>query len=493
LTSRSNVLFRPTSPCPGYGLNRDLIMNKRKIMLLSEKTANRTSRPNQASDVLEIIMLKCRSRNWVSIFALDVSRVSKTAPRVADIVVRYDKLFLSEWIYRRNSVGQPEGHCLQREVSRRDRDDIGVILCNDFVLLVLIESAKFGVEPARYSQFDLPSRGIKDGFRSCGHQIGYLIDVPGISGTWGGSLDPNSSVPLSNADVRPLIAILASGKFDVQFGPAGVQWCSPALLETIAEHSTNTGRRVHMHLLETVYQRAWADRVFPNGIVHYLKDIGLLSERLTLAHCIHATPAELDLIAQSGAIIVTNFSSNLHLHSGLAPIADAHRRGCPIAVGVDGIALDEDDDAIRELRLVQMMHGGCGFERTWSRADFLGLAVRNGRRSTGAPGTGELVPGHPADFVVLDLDGLDRDAIMPVDPLDMLFARGNAAFVRDVVVAGRPIVRDGKLTGVDLAAMEIELRGLFRKSVPHFAALEHNWKPFEAALTGWFRAHCGCS
>src|SRR3979490_1356426 len=69
-------------------------------------------------------------------------------------------------------------------------------------------------------------------------------------------------------------------------------------------------------------------------------------------------------------------------------------------------------------------------ERTWSRADFLGLAVRNGRRSTGAPGTGELVPGHPADFVVLDLDGLDRDAIMPVDPLDMLFARGNAQFLR---------------------------------------------------------------
>jgi cytosine/adenosine deaminase-related metal-dependent hydrolase len=292
--------------------------------------------------------------------------------------------------------------------------------------------------------------------------------------------------------IEEIALAVASPTVDVQFGPAGVQWCSPALLETIAEHSAHTGRRVHMHLLETVYQRAWADRVFPNGIVRYLKDIGLLSDRLTLAHCIYATPAELDLIAQSGAIIVTNFSSNLHLHSGLGPVADAHRRGCPIAVGVDGIALDEDDDAIREMRLVQMMHGGRGFERTWSRADFLGLAVRNGRRSTGAPGTGELVPGHPADFVVLDLDGLDRDAIMPVDPLDMLFARGNAAFVRDVVVAGRPIVRDGKLTGVDLAAMEIELRALFRKSVSHFAALERNWKPFEAALTGWFRAHCGC-
>ncbi len=114
---------------------------------------------------------------------------------------------------------------------------------------------------------------------------------------------------------------------------------------------------------ETIYQRAWADEHFPGGIVRYLRDIGLLSERLTLAHCIHARPDELEMIAASGARIVTNFSSNLHLRSGLAPIAAAHRCGCAIAVGVDGLALDEDDDVMREMRLVQMVHGGLGFKR----------------------------------------------------------------------------------------------------------------------------------
>ena len=182
------------------------------------------------------------------------------------------------------------------------------------------------------------------------------------------------------------------------------------LLEAIAESSARTGRRVHMHLLETIYQRAWADAHFPDGIVRYLRDIGLLSNRLTLAHCIHARPDELEIIAASGARIVTNFSSNLHLHSGLAPIAAAHRCGCAIAVGVDGLALDEDDDVIREMRLVQLAHGGIGFKRTWTRPEFLSLAIRNGRAATGAPGNGELAPGAAADFVVLDLDRLDRDA-----------------------------------------------------------------------------------
>ena len=52
-------------------------------------------------------------------------------------------------------------------------------------------------------------------------------------------------------------------KVDVQLGPAGVQWCSKPLLEAVAENSAQTGRRIHMHLLETVYQRAWADQHFP--------------------------------------------------------------------------------------------------------------------------------------------------------------------------------------------------------------------------------------
>lgn len=140
---------------------------------------------------------------------------------------------------------------------------------------------------------------------------------------------------------------------------------------------------------------------------------------------------------------------------------------------------------------MQIAHDGHGFDRTWSRSDFLSLAVRNGRKSVGAIGTGALAAGEPADFVVIDTDYLDRDAIMPVDPLDLLFARGNTGCVRDVVVGGRVICRGGKPTGIDLGAMEIELRGLYRKNVPQYRALEKAWKPFESAVSNWFRAQ-GC-
>ncbi len=302
------------------------------------------------------------------------------------------------------------------------------------------------------------------------------------------SMSPRDHLELTDA----IAAAISGPKIDVQLGPAGVQWCSRPLLEAIAENSAHTGRRVHMHLLETICQRAYADQHFPDGVVHYLRDIGLLTKRLTLAHCIHARPDELEIIAESGARIVTNFSSNLHLHSGLAPIAAAHRCGCGIAVGVDGLALDEDDDVIREMRLVQLAHGGLGFKRTWTRPEFFGLAIRNGRAATGAPGTGELAPGAPADFVPIDLDRLDRDQIMPVDPLELLFARGNASVVRDVVVDGRTIVRDGRPTGVDLPAIEQELRGMYRAGVKQFSGLERAWAPLVGALSHWFETQLGC-
>ena len=198
------------------------------------------------------------------------------------------------------------------------------------------------------------------------------------------------------------------------------------------------------------------------------------------------------MIAASGARIVTNFSSNMHLRSGLAPIAAAHQCGCAIAVGVDGLALDEDDDVLREMRLVQMMHGGLGFQRTWTTSEFLALAIANGRKATGAPGTGALVSGAPADFVTIDLDRLDRDQIMPVDAIDLLFARGNASLLRDVVVDGRtdrqrrPLHR--RRSSRDRAGVARNLPRQRQDSSPAFNA---PGRRLSASLQNWFEAQSG--
>jgi cytosine/adenosine deaminase-related metal-dependent hydrolase len=294
------------------------------------------------------------------------------------------------------------------------------------------------------------------------------------------------------ANVEAIAAETESALFSVQFGPSGPQWCSDMLIAGIGEASRQTGRRVHMHLLETRYQRAFADRAYPEGVVERLKTLGLLTPRLTLAHCVHARPQELDVIAAAGAIIATNPSSNLHLKSGIAPISEALRRGCRVALGVDASAFDEDDDIVREMRLGHFLHGGWGFERVIERGAWLSAIVANGRFANGSPGRGALTVGAPADILVLDLDSLDRDAVIAVEPVDLVFARATAAHVARLIVAGEEIARDGRLVRVDLDAAESELRRQYRANMPSRAAFLDAWGDLEPSVAEHYRAGLGC-
>jgi cytosine/adenosine deaminase-related metal-dependent hydrolase len=305
-------------------------------------------------------------------------------------------------------------------------------------------------------------------------------------------LAPMPSPAEQVARVEAVAAAVESPTFNVQFGPNGPQWCSDELLRAIAEASQRTGRRVHMHLLETRYQRAFADAAYPDGVVAHLHALGLLSPRLALAHCVYARPDELDAIARAGAVIATNPSSNLHLRSGIAPIGEALRRGCRVAIGVDASALDEDDDILREIRLGHFLHGGWGFEENVARGSWLAGLVEHGRFANGAPGAGALAVGEPADILVLDLEALDRDAVMPVEPIDLLFARAHRAHVDALYVAGRAVVRDGRLTGVDLAETEAEIRSQYRSRLPSREAYLAAFDQLEPAAAAYYRGLMGC-
>jgi len=315
-------------------------------------------------------------------------------------------------------------------------------------------------------------------------------DVRGVIETQ--FLSPMPGVVEQIARVEAIAAETESALFSVQFGPTGAQWCSDSLIAGIGEASRQTGRRVHMHLLETRYQRAFADRAYPEGVVERLKTLGLLSPRLTLAHCVHARPAELEAIAAAGAVIATNPSSNLHLKSGIAPIPEALRRGCRVALGVDASAFDEDDDIVREMRLGHFLHCGWGFDSVIERGAWLATIVANGRFANGAPGSGVLGVGAPADILVLDFDALDRDAVMPVEPVDLVFARATVAHVARLIVAGEEIVRDGRLVRVDLAAAEGELRRQYRVNMPSRSAFLEAWGDLEPTIAAHYRDGFGC-
>nr|WP_256500421.1 amidohydrolase family protein [Limimaricola litoreus] len=263
---------------------------------------------------------------------------------------------------------------------------------------------------------------------------------------------------------------------DVQLGPIGPQWCSDAMLEAVAEASARHDRRIHMHLLESPRQRGWLDRRFPGGVVAHLDAIGFLSPRLTVAHGVQLTEAEAELLAARGVRLASNPSANLRLRSGILP--GAVRARMATGIGLDGTGFDDAQDIWAEMRLFGLLQAGRGLETEMPVAAVFDAACGINAEIGAMP--------RGADVVTIDWAGLCAEALWPDEaPGARLLARASAHHVRDLVVDGRLVLRDGAPTGVDFDAALTELLAQARADRPRINALRGEVARI-AALT---RAH----
>jgi cytosine/adenosine deaminase-related metal-dependent hydrolase len=286
--------------------------------------------------------------------------------------------------------------------------------------------------------------------------------------------------------------------FTLQYHPVAPQWARPETLAAIAQASAADGRKVHMHLLETQFQREWADAHHPQGFLAWLDDLGLLSERLTVAHAVWLNAADISLLAARKVTVSVNFSSNLRLRSGFPRVAELLDAGVPVAFGLDGMALDDDEDMLRELRLAWHAHTHPRFDMPGRGLDprtILKGALEDGRRSVLGSGKGQISVGAPADLVVLDFAALAADCIVPEpDPVPLVLGRAQSRHVRQVVAQGRIIAQDGRCTGIDLVALELRLRDEARAAYlanpPDEAAIAQRREAVGAFYKAGLHARC---
>jgi cytosine/adenosine deaminase-related metal-dependent hydrolase len=256
------------------------------------------------------------------------------------------------------------------------------------------------------------------------------------------------------------IAALETDFFKVQYGPVGPQWVDDDALIALARASAETGRRIHMHLFETERQRDWADHAYAGGLIAFLDEIGFLSPRLTVAHGVWLRPAECDLLARRGVTVSVNLSSNLRLRSGLPPVASFKAAGLGFGIGLDSSSFDDDEDMLREMRLVWRGFRGFADADVLSEGDLFDAALVRGRRTVlDDDGGGSLAVGAPADILVLDLAAMNADFVDDdCDIAGALLTRMSKRHVSRLVVAGRTIVERGRCVTVDLPGVEAALR-----------------------------------
>jgi 5-methylthioadenosine/S-adenosylhomocysteine deaminase len=274
----------------------------------------------------------------------------------------------------------------------------------------------------------------------------------------------------------------------IQLAPPNLHWCSDEALTRLSEASRKHQVPLHMHLLETAYQKEYAHRRGNCTAVEYIDRFGLLGPHMTLGHAVWVTEKDIAKLAETGTCVCHNCSSNLRLRSGVAALNRLEAQGITTAIGMDEAGINDDRDMLQEMRLVLRVHREPGMDdRVPTSAQVFRMATIGGAKTTGFGGQlGTLELGKAADMVLIDWRQISYpylDSEVPL--LDAVIQRAKTEGVRTVICNGEVIYTEGKFTGVDrdgalralhedlqkaLSDDEVERRGLSKALLPHARA-----------------------
>ena len=247
----------------------------------------------------------------------------------------------------------------------------------------------------------------------------------------------------------------------IQLAPANLHWCSDSALTALTETSREFDAPLHIHLLETQFQKEYARRRGGGTAVDYLDRFGLLGPELTLGHGVWLNEHDIDLVAETGTCICHNCSSNFRLRSGIAPLNAFEARGINTAIGLDEAGINDDRDMLQEMRLVLRTHRVPGMEdaEVPGIGQVLRMATIGGARTTPfGERIGILEAGRGADLSLIDWRQVSYpylDCETPV--LDAVIQRAKTEAVRLVMCNGEVIYQNGAFTRVDRDAALREL------------------------------------
>ena len=234
---------------------------------------------------------------------------------------------------------------------------------------------------------------------------------------------------------------------------------TPGLMVESAELARRHGLRLHTHLCETVEEQEHCLERFGRRPVEMLDEWGWVGDDVWLAHGIHIDDDEMGRLGTAGTGVAHCPSSNARVAAGMCRVTDLRAAGCPVGLGVDGVASNEVGGLFGELR--QALYTARLRELrpdALMPADVVEMGTRGGARCLGLDDLGSVQVGMRADLAVWPGDDLGDIA----DALTALVL-GPDRRVRHLFVEGRAVVADGLLLGTDLAEAHRGLAGRARR------------------------------
>jgi 5-methylthioadenosine/S-adenosylhomocysteine deaminase len=226
--------------------------------------------------------------------------------------------------------------------------------------------------------------------------------------------------------------------------------CSDEFLIACRDLSAEFGLPLQTHLAESPAQRAGAERRYGSTMTAHLHTLGLVGPSFSGAHGIWIDEAEMALIARNGGTLAHNPGSNLRLGNGIADMRRAIAAGVTVGVGTDGSGSSDNQNMFEAMRLAAYV------SRVFDRPpdDWIGAGEALRMATEGSAAVlgmsemiGRIAPGYKADLTFLDLDHVN---LVPLNnAVNQLVNTEDGAAVRDVMIGGRFVLRDGVLPHLD--------------------------------------------
>ena len=226
--------------------------------------------------------------------------------------------------------------------------------------------------------------------------------------------------------------------------------CSDEFITACRDLAAKFDMPLQTHLAESPVQRTAAQRRYGTTLTAHLHRLGMLGPGFSGAHAIWIDDAEIELLARHGGTLAHNPGSNLRLGNGIADMRRAIAAGVTVGVGTDGSSSADNQNMFEAMRLSAFVSRV--FDRApdeWiGAAEALHMATEGSAAVLGMSGLiGRIAPGYKADLTCLDLEHVN---LVPLNNArQQLVNAEDGMAVRDVMVGGRFVLRDGALPGLD--------------------------------------------
>lgn len=268
-----------------------------------------------------------------------------------------------------------------------------------------------------------------------------------------GGLPPDSLVERENTILEDCIRVIDT-HHDASEGAmvrVGVAPCSPFsvsrdLMRDAALLARDKGVMLHTHLAENDEDIAYSLDQFGCRPGQYAEDLGWTGDDVWHAHCVKLDGAEIDLFARSRTGVAHCPCSNCRLGSGIAPVRELRDAGVPVGLGVDGSASNDAGNLVAEARQAMLLQRVANGADAMSAREALHIATRGGAGVLGRPDCGQLAVGKRADIAIWDISGIESAGSW--DPAALLLA--GPTQVKHLFVEGRQVVRDSRITTIDM-------------------------------------------